>query len=125
MASLASLYSCCADQLAVSSLLSPNTPQPASVMASIREPSKKVTLRCMVTRPNEEPNYTPRARSEAEGGPAPAEATSQVPANERVVPLDLAGLRLDQALAKMFPEHSRSRLSGWLQEGHIRVDSRP
>lgn len=42
----------------------------------------------------------------------------------RTVPAELAGQRLDQALARMFPEHSRSRLQTWLREGHIRLDSR-
>jgi len=44
---------------------------------------------------------------------------------ERMVPEAMAGLRLDQALARMFPEHSRSRLAAWLQGGHIVVDARP
>ena len=39
------------------------------------------------------------------------------------VPGELAGLRLDQALVRMFPEHSRSRLQAWLRDGYIRVDS--
>ena len=42
---------------------------------------------------------------------------------EKRVPDELAGLRLDQALARMFPEHSRSRLTAWLRDGHILVDS--
>ncbi len=37
------------------------------------------------------------------------------------VPEDLAGLRLDQALAALFPEHSRTRLRHWLEQGQIRV----
>ena len=37
-------------------------------------------------------------------------------------PRALAGLRLDQALARMFPQYSRSRLQAWLAEGHITVD---
>jgi len=41
----------------------------------------------------------------------------------RTIPRELAGLRLDQALARMFPEHSRSRLQAWLRNGHIRLDS--
>jgi 23S rRNA pseudouridine1911/1915/1917 synthase len=45
------------------------------------------------------------------------------PASLRRVPESLAGLRLDQALARMFPEHSRSRLQSWLREGHILLDS--
>lgn len=38
------------------------------------------------------------------------------------VPFDLAGVRLDAALALLFPDHSRSRLKGWLDEGLVRVD---
>ena len=40
----------------------------------------------------------------------------------RTIPDELAGLRLDQALAKMFPEYSRSRLKAWLMAGDILVD---
>jgi 23S rRNA pseudouridine1911/1915/1917 synthase len=38
------------------------------------------------------------------------------------IPHDLAGSRLDQALAELFPEFSRSRLQEWLKSGHILVD---
>jgi 23S rRNA pseudouridine1911/1915/1917 synthase len=38
------------------------------------------------------------------------------------VPDELAGQRLDQALARMFPEYSRSRLKSWLIAGAITVD---
>ncbi len=38
------------------------------------------------------------------------------------IPADLGGLRLDQALARLFPEHSRSRLQAWLRDGRIRID---
>jgi 23S rRNA pseudouridine1911/1915/1917 synthase len=38
------------------------------------------------------------------------------------VPFDCAGWRLDATLARLFPEHSRSRLQGWLKDGLIRVD---
>jgi 23S rRNA pseudouridine1911/1915/1917 synthase len=38
------------------------------------------------------------------------------------IPDDYAGLRLDQALARMFPEYSRSRLKSWLLAGAITVD---
>ncbi len=40
----------------------------------------------------------------------------------RTVPEDLAGQRLDRALAQMFPEYSRSRLKTWLLAGSITVD---
>jgi len=38
------------------------------------------------------------------------------------VPRDLGGLRLDQALAKVFPQYSRNRLQAWLKSGHVRVN---
>ena len=37
-------------------------------------------------------------------------------------PDELAGQRLDQALAQMFPEYSRSRLKAWLLSGAVLVD---
>jgi 23S rRNA pseudouridine1911/1915/1917 synthase len=40
----------------------------------------------------------------------------------RAIPAELAGLRLDQALARMFPEYSRSRLKEWLLAGSITLD---
>jgi 23S rRNA pseudouridine1911/1915/1917 synthase len=38
------------------------------------------------------------------------------------IPYELAGRRLDQALAQMFPDFSRSRLSQWVREGKVQVD---
>lgn len=37
---------------------------------------------------------------------------------------ELAGLRLDQALAQMFPDYSRSRLQQWVRAGQVMVDGR-
>lgn len=42
---------------------------------------------------------------------------------EQLIPDDCAGLRLDQALARMFPEHSRSRLQSWVRAGRVTVDA--
>ena len=42
-----------------------------------------------------------------------------------VVPATLAGLRLDQALARMLPEHSRSRLAAWIREARVTIDGEP
>ena len=42
--------------------------------------------------------------------------------HERHVPADCAGLRFDQALARMFPEHSRSRLAAWVRQGQVKLD---
>ena len=38
------------------------------------------------------------------------------------IPVDMAGMRLDQALARLVPEESRSRLARLIQEGHVRID---
>ncbi len=37
---------------------------------------------------------------------------------------DLAGLRLDQALARALPQYSRARLQGWIEAGAVQVDGR-
>ncbi|HYY62963.1 MAG TPA: RluA family pseudouridine synthase [Burkholderiales bacterium] len=39
-----------------------------------------------------------------------------------VVPPEMGGLRLDQALARLFHQYSRNRLQEWLRAGHITVD---
>jgi len=38
------------------------------------------------------------------------------------IPADQAGQRLDQALAQLLPDYSRSRLKTWIESGEIRVD---
>ena len=45
-----------------------------------------------------------------------------VEGHERQVPADCAGMRFDQALARMFPEHSRSRLAAWVKDGQVKLD---
>jgi len=40
----------------------------------------------------------------------------------RTIPEELAGQRLDRALAALFPEYSRSRLKAWLLDGALSVD---
>jgi 23S rRNA pseudouridine1911/1915/1917 synthase len=39
------------------------------------------------------------------------------------IPVAYAGKRLDQALAAVCPELSRSRLQQWIQEGYVRLDA--
>lgn len=41
------------------------------------------------------------------------------------VPLDLAGMRLDQAAAHLFPDYSRERLKDWIKDGRLTVSGRP
>jgi 23S rRNA pseudouridine1911/1915/1917 synthase len=40
------------------------------------------------------------------------------------LPMDMAGLRLDQALARALPQYSRARLQGWIEAGAVQVDGR-
>ena len=40
------------------------------------------------------------------------------------VPDGLAGERLDQAAAQLFPDYSRSRLQDWIRKGELRCDGR-
>ena len=44
---------------------------------------------------------------------------------EATVPLSLAGKRFDQALAEMFPDFSRSRLTEWIKSGDALLDGQP
>ena len=44
--------------------------------------------------------------------------------HELVAPASLAGRRLDQALADLLPEYSRSRLKEWIEQGAVQVDGR-
>jgi len=41
------------------------------------------------------------------------------------VPAECAGLRLDQALARLLPQYSRSRLARWIRARHVTLDGRP
>jgi 23S rRNA pseudouridine1911/1915/1917 synthase len=49
-------------------------------------------------------------------------SAGQAASAEHAIPPECAGLRLDAALAQLFPEHSRSRLQAWLKQGRILVD---
>src|SRR5216110_2476447 len=48
-----------------------------------------------------------------------------VAAMSAAVPSALGGMRLDQALARLFPQYSRNRLQAWLKSGHIRLEGHP
>jgi 23S rRNA pseudouridine1911/1915/1917 synthase len=51
----------------------------------------------------------------------PSDASAIVDA---VVPAQALGQRLDKVLADLFPEYSRSRLSGWIKSGAVLLDDR-
>jgi 23S rRNA pseudouridine1911/1915/1917 synthase len=41
------------------------------------------------------------------------------------IPAELAGQRLDSALARLMPEHSRTRIKGWIEAGQVLVGRLP
>jgi len=41
-----------------------------------------------------------------------------------VIPDEMSGKRLDQALAILLPEHSRARLQGWIRDGYVLIDKK-
>ena len=55
------------------------------------------------------------------------ESGASVPSSETLalVPAELAGQRLDAVAAKLFPDHSRSRLKTWIEEGSLWVNGAP
>jgi 23S rRNA pseudouridine1911/1915/1917 synthase len=55
-------------------------------------------------------------------GPDAPDAMTRTTEFVEVVPEELAGRRLDQALAEMFPQFSRSRLKQWIESGQVAVD---
>ncbi len=40
------------------------------------------------------------------------------------IPSQMAGLRLDRVLARLFPDYSRSRLQQWIRDGRVQIDGR-
>ncbi|MEP7063459.1 MAG: RluA family pseudouridine synthase [Betaproteobacteria bacterium] len=52
----------------------------------------------------------------------PAPCADGAPAQSLAVPAECGGMRLDQALAQLLPEHSRNRLKAWIEAGDITVD---
>src|SRR6266849_2151301 len=94
----------CADQPSVSSFAGSSEPQPDNAAAARSTAASK--LLTMGRR-----NYNDWDATFV----APLSAT---------VPLEMGGLRLDQALARLFHQYSRSRLQDWLRAGHITVDGR-
>src|SRR5690606_14597 len=51
-----------------------------------------------------------------------ADAAALIRTEVASIPVEMAGMRLDRALAGMFPAYSRARLQQWLREGMISVD---
>ncbi|MCG8038606.1 MAG: 23S rRNA pseudouridine(1911/1915/1917) synthase RluD [Candidatus Thiodiazotropha taylori] len=50
------------------------------------------------------------------------ESLSEVPTQTFQIPPERAGTRIDQLLAELCPEYSRSRLQSWIKQGLVEVD---
>lgn len=47
-----------------------------------------------------------------------------MPSHSLIIPPEYAGRRLDQAVAELLPEYSRTRLKDWIEGGKVLVDGR-
>ncbi|OZI42269.1 RNA pseudouridine synthase [Bordetella genomosp. 5] len=54
-----------------------------------------------------------------------AEALSDDEPQLLTVPETVRADRLDKVLAGLLPDHSRSRLQGWIEDGHVQVNGKP
>jgi 23S rRNA pseudouridine1911/1915/1917 synthase len=50
--------------------------------------------------------------------------SAQTDPREATIPAESAGLRIDQVLARLFPEFSRSRLQEWIRQGRVSLEGR-
>src|ERR1700760_4868022 len=50
-----------------------------------------------------------------------ASMTAEFQVIDLEIPPELAGSRLDSALARLLPQHSRTRIKGWIEEGAVLV----
>jgi 23S rRNA pseudouridine1911/1915/1917 synthase len=50
--------------------------------------------------------------------------SAEFPVIELEIPQELGGERLDSALARLLPQHSRTRIKGWIEAGDVRVERR-
>src|SRR3546814_5316157 len=41
------------------------------------------------------------------------------------IPFTALPVRLDKVLARLMPDHSRSRLQGWIEGGHVLINGQP
>src|SRR5712671_284692 len=130
IASFASPYRRCADQPMVSSAVFDAQPlASSSAAANTTERSKLARMRRAKRRdPGRDSGRDsgrgsgPR-RKNYSATPSPDWEESFAAPMQAVVPPELGGLRLDQALARLFPQYSRNRLQAWLESGHIRIEN--
>ncbi len=88
-------------------------------MATRNAPAAPKSVGTKKTDAQTKPTAKARARAKAEVAiPAPPVNTPLV----QSVPHEFTDVRIDAALAKLFPDHSRSRLKGWLDDGLVTLD---
>ncbi|HNC50866.1 MAG TPA: 23S rRNA pseudouridine(1911/1915/1917) synthase RluD [Accumulibacter sp.] len=71
---------------------------------------------------------SPKRRKAAADAPRREIGRPDYSANPRIalsVPGDCSGQRVDQVLARLLAQHSRSRLQGWIREGRVAVGGTP
>src|SRR5882757_4837038 len=51
--------------------------------------------------------------------------TTEFQVIDLTIPAELAGQRLDSALARLIPQHSRTRIKGWIETGAVQVGRQP
>ncbi|MEN8128874.1 MAG: RluA family pseudouridine synthase, partial [Pseudomonadota bacterium] len=50
-------------------------------------------------------------------------SSTEIQAMNATIPAECAGMRLDQALARLFPDYSRSRIQQWIKKGDVKMNS--
>src|SRR5215831_21118784 len=123
-ASLPREYSFSADQSRVSSYLlssvlhdavSRVATSSAAIPAKLPRPDKRVIMAVLEKNATDYNGNATRRSSRAH-----ADAALHLR-----VPDELAGLRLDQALVRLLPEYSRTRLQNWVRDGRVMVNGAP
>jgi 23S rRNA pseudouridine1911/1915/1917 synthase len=66
----------------------------------------------------------PQSITNPPSGLPTAQSAAEFRSHSIDLPLEAAGLRLDQALARALPQYSRSRLQEWIEAGSVHVDGR-
>jgi len=51
--------------------------------------------------------------------------TAEFQVIDLTIPPEMAGQRLDSVLARLMPEHSRTRIKGWIEAGAVQVGRKP
>ncbi len=87
--------------------------------------SRRVSLESIANPPSRLPTGEAGLEfRDGEPGSAGGTAAAELRTHQLELPAELAGLRLDQALARLLPQYSRARLQAWIEAGGVQVDGR-